>query len=145
MTATQPPSEPRIFAHIETICRNVEIVRGLDFDQIKPNEINYLILLRGVSGDALTFRYLFLLHKAEFGEEHLFAARCRPAVGLVSCSMPANRLHTTPATQGDRMTVDPEEIFEAPRLLTEAELAEIVKKRRNEHGWSQRPWQRLRD
>ena len=35
------------------------------------------------------------------------------------------------------MTVDPEEIFEAPRLLTEAELAEIVKKRRNEHGWSQ--------
>ena len=35
------------------------------------------------------------------------------------------------------MTVDPEEIFEAPRLLTEAELAEIVKTRRNEHGWSQ--------
>jgi transcriptional regulator with XRE-family HTH domain len=35
------------------------------------------------------------------------------------------------------MTVDPEEIFEAPRLLTEAELAEFVKMRRNEHGWSQ--------
>ncbi len=35
------------------------------------------------------------------------------------------------------MTVDPEEIFEAPHLLTEAELAEIVKTRRNEHGWSQ--------
>jgi transcriptional regulator with XRE-family HTH domain len=35
------------------------------------------------------------------------------------------------------MTMDPEETFEAPRLLTEAELAEIVKKRRNDHGWSQ--------
>src|SRR5262249_30269446 len=62
---------------------------------------------------------------------------CRIAVGLLSCSMASIRLHTTPAAQGDPMTVDPEEILEAPRLLTEAELAEIVKTRRNEHGWSQ--------
>ena len=35
------------------------------------------------------------------------------------------------------MTVDPEEIFEAPRLMTQAELAEFVKTRRSEHKWSQ--------
>src|SRR5262249_48706321 len=56
------------------------------------------------------------------------------AVGLLSCSMASNGC-ILPLAQGDPMTVDPEEIFEAPRLLTEAELAEIVKKRRNEHGW----------
>ena len=35
------------------------------------------------------------------------------------------------------MTADPEEIFEAPRLPTEAEVAEIVKTRREEHKWTQ--------
>ena len=35
------------------------------------------------------------------------------------------------------MTVDPEETFEAPRLITQAELAEFVKTRRSEHKWTQ--------
>jgi hypothetical protein len=86
------------FRHIEAICRNVEIVRGSDFGQINPSKINDLILLRRVSGDALTFCYLFLPHKAEFGDEgnkSIFLLRCRLAVGLVSCSRDKRLVQTT--------------------------------------------------
>src|SRR5215471_4354610 len=61
------------------------------------------------------------------------SARCRLAVVFDGVGSVAYY----PCNQGDPMTADPEEIFEAPRLPTEAEVAEIVKTRREEHKWTQ--------